>query len=230
MNVKYSLNVSHLVLLILGLFFYTAIGLIFIIPSVMLRVIVFLLLILVAQFKKQHYIVILIACIIGLLINPFSDWQFVISNVLKWGTLTGCIVGGIIIYENIFAGGDFASISKFFKNKNKIAIYAYYVFKIMPMIFDMLDRLAKAYMVYGKRKYVTKTNSFKLNIFFDVTDSFFNELLTIMFSQIRVLSRRETVAFAVSSGKRTVSLKLFVVQLLVILFVLTALILHFCYQ
>jgi hypothetical protein len=89
------------------------------------------------------------------------------------------------------------------------------------MISDLLDRLVKAFMAYGKKKYVKKNKSAKFNIFFDVIDSFFNELIAIMFSQIRIMSRREDVAYIVSQGKRAVGLKLFVVQMLIILFVVT---------
>jgi hypothetical protein len=224
---KKTINISHLILLILGLLFYTSIGLLFVIADVKLRVLVFLLLLFVVPFKKQHYLLIIISCIVGFIISPFSNWQLIVSNVLSWGTLIGSLFGSLLIYEDVFSGGDFASISKFFKNKNKVAIHAYYAFKIIPMISDLLDRLSKAYMVYGKRKYIGKKKTIKFKIFIDVIDSFFNELLTIMFSQVRIMNRRECVAYSVSQEKRAVSLKMLITQILITLCVITVFVLRF---
>jgi hypothetical protein len=224
---KKTINISHLILLILGLWFYTSIGLLFVIAYVPLRVLIFLLLLFVVPFKKQHYLIIVISCIVGFVISPFSDWQQVVPNILSWGGLMGSLIGSLLIYEDVFSGGDFASISRFFKNKNKVAIHAYYVFKIIPMIVDLLDRLSKAYMVYGKRKYIGKKNHVGIKIIFDAIDSFFNELLTIMFSQVRIMNRRETFAHTVSQGKRVLKVKLLIVQLLIVLFVTAVSILHF---
>jgi len=224
---KKTINISHLILLILGLLFYTSIGLLFVISDVPLRVLIFLLLLLVVPFKKQHYLIIVISCIVGFIVSPFSDWQQVVPNILSWGGLMGSLIGSLLIYEDVFSGGDFASISRFFKNKNKVAIHAYYVFKIIPMIVDLLDRLSKSYMVYGRKKYIRKKSYVEIKIIFDAIDSFFNELLTIMFSQVRIMNRRETFAYTISQGKRVVNLKLFIVQLLIVLFVATMSPLHF---
>ena len=146
--------ISHLRALLLGLLFYTSIGLIFVIPNVSLRMIVFLLMLFLADFKKQHYYILIVSGVIGILISPFHNWELIISNVLSWVGLTGSIIGSILIYEDIFTGGDFASISRFFKNKNTVAIHAYYAFKLIPIITDTFDHLIKAFVVYGKRKYV----------------------------------------------------------------------------
>jgi len=222
-----TINISHLILLFLGLLFYTSIGLVFVIADVPLRVLVFLLLLFVVPFKKQHYLIIIISCIIGITLSPFSDWKLLVLNTLSWGTLIGSLLGSILIYDDIFSGGDFASISRFFKNKNKVAIHAYYAFKIIPMLSDLLDRLSKAFMVYGKRKYIEKKKTAKFKIFIDALDSFFNELLTIMFSQVRIMSRREGVAYSVSQEKRAVSLKLLIIQILITLSVILIILLHF---
>jgi len=215
-------NISHLLGLFLGLLFYTSIGLLLIVSNVPLRVVVFFLLLFLANFKKQHYFIIIISCLVGLVISPYQDWRLTLSNILSWGCLTGSILGSILIYKDIFSGGDFASISKFFKNKNKVAIYAYYVFKIIPMISDLLDRLSKAYMVYGKRKYIGMKKSLKYKIFIDALDGFYSELLSIMFSQLRVLDRRENVAYSVSQQKKAINSKLLIIQSLIILFITAA--------
>ncbi len=194
MNIPKIYYISHLTALFLGLLFYTSIGLLFIIANVPLRVIVFLLLLFVAKFKKPHYIIIIISSLVGLVISPYNNWQIVVSNVLSWGCLTGSILGSLLLYESVFSGGDFASISRFFKNKNKVAIDAYYAFKIIPMISDLLERLLKAFTVYGKKKYLANSDISKFKMFIDMLDSFFNELLAIMFSQFRVMDRREKVA------------------------------------
>lgn len=220
MNNQKVITVSHLAILILGLLFYTSIGLLFVIPYVPLRLLVFLLLLIVANFKKQHYVIILVACIFGLIINFSIDWQTTISNALSWGALAGCILGSILISENMFSGSDFASISKFFKEKNKIAIHSFYAFKIIPMILFLLDRLSKSYMVYGKKKYIAKKEKIKFKVIIDVIDSFFCDLLVIMFSQERIINRRTAIAFVVSQGKRIISLKMFVVELVVLISVL----------
>lgn len=227
MIVTKSLNISQHFALLLGVLFYTSIGLLFIMPDVLIRVFVFLLVLSVANFKKSYYLIIAFSFLIGYIINPVAHWETIIFNVLSWGTLVGCILGSILIYQDIFTGGDYASISRFFKKKNKVAIHSYYVFKIIPMIFDLLVRLAKAYRVYGKRKYVNKNKVIAFGIFSDVVDSFFNELLTLMFSQIRILNRREAASYFVSQGKREVNMKLFVVQILIILLVITSSILYF---
>lgn len=212
--------ISHFTGLLLGLLFYTSIGLLFILSNVPLRVIVFFLLLFLASFKRQHYVIIIISCIVGYFISPYHDWKIIISNILSWGCLTGSILGSLLIYKEVFSGGDFASISRFFKNKNKAAIYSYYVFKIVPMISDLLDRLSKAYMVYGKRKYIGINKSPMFKIFIEAIDGFFNELLTIMFSQMRVISRREKVAYSLSQQKKEISSKLLILQSLIILLII----------
>lgn len=222
MSMQKTYHISHLTSLFLGLLFYTSIGLMFVLSNVPLRVIVFLLLLFLASFKKQHYIIIIISCIVGYLISPYNDWKIFISNILSWGCLTGSVLGSLLIYKEVFSGGDFASISVFFKNKNKAAIYSYYVFKIVPMISDLLDRLSKAYMVYGKRKYIGTKKSSKIKIFIDAIDGFFSELLAIMFSQLRVMDRREKVAYFVSQQKKAISSKLLIIQSLIILFIIVA--------
>lgn len=208
--------ISHLTALFLGLFFYTSIGLLFIVPNVPLRVIVFLFLLLLAEFKKQHCFIIIVSCVIGMLISPIQDSGLVLSNVLSWGGLTGSVIGSLLIYKDVFTGGDFASISRFFKNKNTVAIHAYYAFKLIPMISDLLDRITKAFMVYGKRKYTKEKKTLISKIAVDAVDSLFSEMLQIMFSQVRVMDRREKVAHLVSQQKRTIRLRLLVIQLMII--------------
>lgn len=220
MNMRNTYKISHLIILILGLLFYTSIGLLFVITDFKLRVIVFLLLLLVANFKKEHFLIITISCIVGFIINPHQNWNIMASNLLSWGALTGSILGSLLIYDNIFSGGDFASTSRFFKNKNSVAIHAYYAFKIIPMILDLLDRLLKAYVVYGKKKYIGKKKATNLNILIDVIDSFFNELLTVMFSQTRIMKRRECIANVMSQKKRSLNCKLILIQSAVTLSVL----------
>ena len=212
-------QISHLTALFLGLLFYTSIGLLFITPNVPLRIVVFLFMLFLADFKKQHYFIIVVSCLVGLVVSPLQDWQITLSNVLSWGGLTGSILGSLLIYKDIFTGGDFASISRFFKNKNTVAIHAYYAFKLIPMISDLLDRLIKAFMVYGKRKYIEEKKSPKYKIVIDAVDSFFSELLQIMFSQVRVMNRREKVAYLVSQQKRAISAKMFMSQVVVIFIV-----------
>lgn len=216
-------SISHLTALILGLLFYTSIGFLFVIPSVPLRVIVFLFMLILADFKKQHYYIIIVSCVIGLVISPFQDWKLIISNVLSWVGLTGSVIGSLLIYEDIFTGGDFASISRFFKNKNIVAIRAYYAFKLIPMISDLFDHIIKAIRVYGKRKYMQEKKMPKRILVVDAVDVFFSELLQLMFSQVRVMDRREKVAYLVSQQKRTIRLKYLVVQVLIVLSVLACL-------
>ena len=92
------------------------------------------------------------------------------------------------------------------------------------MIFDLLVRLVIAYRVYRKRKcFNSKVISFEL--FLDVLDSLFNELLTLMFSKIRIINRREASAYIMSQVKRKINIELLAVQVLNILFVTTTLIL-----
>lgn len=90
------------------------------------------------------------------------------------------------------------------------------------MISDLLDRLSKAYMVYGKRKYIGMKKSLKYKIFIDALDGFYSELLSIMFSQLRVLDRRENVAYSVSQQKKAINSKLLIIQSLIILFITAA--------
>lgn len=213
-------QISHLTALFLGLFFYTSIGLLFVISNVPLRVVVFLCMLFLSDFKKQHYYIIMVSCVIGLAVSPHQDWKLIISNILSWVGLTGSVIGSLLIYKDIFTGGDFASISRFFKNKNAVAIHAYYVFKLIPMISDSLDHIIKAYMVYGKRKYMDEKKTSKRKIAVDAVDSFFSELLQIMFSQVRVMGRRERVAYLVSQQKRTIRPKFLVVQTLIVFLVM----------
>ena len=128
--------------------------------------------------------------------------------------------GSLIIYEDIFSGGDFASISKLFKNKNQVAIYSYYVFKIIPLIGDLLYRLSKAFSVYGKRKYIAENKNQKIKILIDTLDSLFNELLSIMFSQVRIMNRREKVAFLLSQQRRAINLKFIILQSLITILII----------
>lgn len=220
-------SISHLTALLLGLLFYTSIGLLFVIPNIPLRVIVFLFMLILADFKKQHCFIIIVSCVIGLVVSPLQDWKLIISNVLSWVGLTGSVIGGLLIYEDIFTGGDFASISRFFKHKNIVAVRAYYAFKLIPMISELLDHIIKAFRVYGKRKYIGKEKTSKRKIVVDAVDVFFSELLQIMFSQVRVMDRREKVAYLVSQQKRTIGLKFLVLQILIVSLVLACLIL--CY-
>ena len=208
--------ISHLAALLLGLFFYTSIGLLFVISSVPLRVVVFLLMLLFANFKKSHYLVVLVACTIGALISPMQDWGTTLSNALSWGGLTGSVIGSLLVYKDIFTGGDFASVSRFFKNKNAAAIHAYYAFKIIPTITDVLKHILEAFKVYGKRKYMEEKKTPGIKIAIDVVESFFSELLRIMFSQVRVMDRRERVAYPVSRQKREIGRKALIIQVLVI--------------
>lgn len=219
--------ISHLTALFLGLLFYTSIGLLFIVPNVPLRVIVFLSLLFLADFKKQHYFIIMVSCVIGLLISPIQDSVLVLSNVLSWGGLTGSVIGSLLIYKDVFTGGDFASISRFFKNKNTVAIHAYYAFKLIPMISDLLDRIIKAYMVYGKRKYTREKKTSISKIAVDAVDSLFSEMLQIMFSQVRVINRRKKVAYLVSQQKRTVYLKFLIVQAIIISLVMVSFVVNY---
>ena len=216
--------IPHLAALLLGLAFYTSIGALFFISSVPLRVAVFLLTLLLAHFKKQHYYVVLVACAIGFIISPIHDWKTTFSNVLSWGGLTGSLIGSIQVYQDIFTGGDFASISRIFKNKNAAAIQAYYAFKVIPIISDVLDHILQAFKVYGKRKYKAATNAPKGRIAVDIVESFFTALLQIMFSQVRVMDRRESVAYLVSQQKRKIGRKELVIQVLTITLVVFCLI------
>lgn len=217
-------QISHLTALFLGLFFYTSIGLLFVISYVPLRVVVFLCMLFLADLKKQHYYIIMVSCVIGLVVSPHQDWKLIISNILSWVSLTGSVIGSLLIYKDIFTGGDFASISRFFKSKNTVAIHAYYVFKLIPMISDSLDHIIKAYMVYGKRKYMGEKKTLKRKIAVDAVDSFFSELLQIMFSQVRVMDRRERVAYLVSQQKKTIRPKFLVVQTLIVFLVMAYLV------
>lgn len=216
--------ISHLAALFLGLFFYTSIGSLFVISSVPLRVMVFLLMLLFAHFKRSHYIIVLVACTIGFIISPIQDWATTLSNVLSWGGLTGSVIGSLLVYNDIFTGGDFASVSRFFKNKNAVAIHAYYVFKVIPMITDLLKHIQDAFQVYGKRKYMVENNASRRMIALDVIESLFSELLHIMFSQVRVMDRRERVAYSVSRQKREIGRKALIIQVLVITLVIACLI------
>lgn len=217
-------SISHLTALLLGLLFYTSIGLLFVLSSVPLRIVVFLLILILADFKKQHYYIIIFSCVIGFFVSPLQDRVKIISNMLSWVGLTGSVIGSLLIYKEIFTGGDFASISRFLKDKNAVAIHAYYVFKLIPIVSDLLDHIIKAFMVYGKRKFMMERKVSKCKIAVDAVDHFFKELLQIMFSQIRVMNRREKVAYLVSQQKRTASLKFLVIQAFIIFIVLVSLI------
>ena len=222
MIAKYkTISISHYMALFLGLFFYTSIGLLFVISYIPLRIGVFLLVLILADFKKQHYFIIIVSCVIGFAVSPLQDLVKIISNMLSWGGLTGSVLGSLLIYKKIFTGGDFASISRFVTNKNSVAIHAYYAFKLIPVISDLLDHIIKAFMVYGKRKFMTERKISKSKVAVDAVDSFFNELLQIMFSQIRVMNRLEKVAYLVSQQKRSISLKFLVIQSLIIFMVMS---------
>jgi hypothetical protein len=226
MKEKKLIKIPHFFALTLGLVFYSTIGFLFVSPNVFLRIWIFFLFFFIVKYKLKHYLIIFTSGFIGFLINPTNNNFEILTNILNWSTLTGCILGSLMIYEEIFSGGDFASISKYFKNKNKVAVYLYYIFKIIPLLLDIIERIAKAYFVYGKRIYYSKSK-FRIDIAIDIVVSFFIELLLLMFSHFRIIERRENVAFLTTQNKKEVPINILIFQLLISISILFTLILSF---
>ena len=208
------ITLPHSLCLILGLIFYTCMGLLFIIPSMPLTVSVFLILLVGNQKWKENLKFICIALVFGLLVSLVDTSDSKLVNSISWGSLIGSLLISISFYTEIFFGGDYASISRLFPEKyNKnVAIMGYYIFKIVPEMQNRLNRIGRAYRAYGRRTFYKK-KSWRIQIIIESLIVFFLESVEIFLSSERIIERRTEVSIDASRMRRSMRLRVLIIEI-----------------
>ena len=200
------LEVTRFLYLTLSLLFYTGIGFLFIVPSIVARVLALLIMIIGAGKTALKLRTLLIAIIAGILIGLLETPYQPFVNLLSWGSVVGAMLISIDLYEDVFKGSDVASLAVLFPGSKKIivAVSAYYAFKIKPELEKRLKRIFLATKIYGVRRYPNAKLQW-VRILPDSILTYFLESLDIMFSQERVMHRRQDAVIKASKDKRTAS-------------------------
>jgi len=210
------MKISRFKYLILSLIFYTAVGLLFIVPSITTRIIVFFIVLsLIGKMAFQPIAWIILATV-GAIFGYFDEQYSVIYAVITWFTTAGAMIGITIGYEKIFKGVDYASVSTLFSKEKKynISTIGYYVFKIIPELKELFPKIFEASIVYDSRN-----SKGRFSLFIYGLAIYMIESLSMFFKYERLLWYRRYVVTNVSSKKRLIRLKDILLMTITILLV-----------
>lgn len=202
--------------LILGLSLYTAIGMMFIVPWLPIRLLIFLVVLLAVGKGAFQPIIWGIAGIFGLMFGIIDDNFTIVTGIISWIAITGSMFGAAAAYNNVFQGADFAAVAIFFPKqmKTSVALTGYYVFKIIPDLRASLSRVAEAEYIYGSRNMHTGASRV-FSLLIQTLVTYLLEALALPFSNQRIMDRRRSVVVKAIAKPKFVEVRIFLLMILV---------------
>jgi len=214
-----KIEVNRFKYLILSLMFYTAVGLLFIVPSITIRIIVFFIVLYLIGKMAFKPIAWIVLAIVGATFGYFDEQYSILYASIAWITTAGAMIGITIGYEKVFKGVDYSSVSALFSKEKKynISTAGYYIFKIIPELKELFPKIFEASLVYNSRS----SKGF-FSLFIQGLAIYMIESLSMFFKYERLLWYRRYLVANVASKKRLILLKYVLLMNITILLVGTS--------
>ncbi len=211
-----GIPITRILGLFLGLSLYTAIGLLFVIPWLPVRLLIFLVVLLMLGKKAYQPFVWLVSGFFGAMFGLIDSNFTVTTGVLSWIAVAGSLYGVATAYNDIFQGADFASLAKLFPRPKQtpVALTGYYVFKIVPDLRASLSRVAEAEYVYGTR-HAQKGRGRIFTLLTQILVTYLLEALALPFSHQRIMERRRDVVVKATVKPKLAENRIFLLMVLV---------------
>ena len=201
-----SIRIPNWFALMTALSFYTAIGILFVLPSPTLRLCALVIVLLAWRLPRVSLKVIASAALVASLIEWATGKPIGVAawSGVGWASVVGVILAGITIYPRILKGAHVASIAVLFGRRRgtNVAHTAFMLYRVVPDLEMSIHRIADAFRVYGRRARDDTWYS-TVTLLLDGFIIYFLEAINILLVHERIAVRRRPILFDAARSRHT---------------------------